>query len=303
MKLSKEIQELEHRYKTESKREHLLDQILLNLPYDHPKKIIYVIEATKRFPTSSLCQTPLVHFDVTLFKDEHAELESIWLNHFTEQAHEASIALGIANFYTQTDMKKATSILEGFLQHTPSSPEVWIDLGRYESTPSKRLRYFLKAKEKGSNHPNLKVWLARTAIESDDIELANEYAKELVQLAKKAENSDLNSLGWREKSELKSDMSHGKHWGHTVMGQIAIKSGNVKEAEEHLKLSAEVPSDCRLSSYGPSFSLAEQLANLGQWEPVKDYLKSCRSFWEDKRLDKWHDQLSNKELPDFLENP
>jgi hypothetical protein len=71
---------------------------------------------------------------------------------------------------------------------------------------------------------------------------------------------------------------HRKHWAHTTLGVMAARRGDVAEARVHLRESAAVGSDYRLSSYGPSFLLVRELCTVGEWNSVADYLEACAVF-------------------------
>lgn len=90
-----------------------------------------------------------------------------------------------------------------------------------------------------------------------------------------------------------------KHWGHTVMGHVALHRDDLSSAVDHLRHSGDVVSDPRLSSYGPCFTLAKELCIRGAWSEVASYLQACESFWEDERLPIWRDQVECQELPSF----
>ena len=98
-----------------------------------------------------------------------------------------------------------------------------------------------------------------------------------------------------------TDHAHRKHWAHTTLGVIAARRGNVAEARAHLRESAAVVGDHRLSSYGPSFLLARELCTLGEWNAVADYLEACAAFWNPEPLRGWVQQLREREMPEFFE--
>ena len=115
-----------------------------------------------------------------------------------------------------------------------------------------------------------------------DAFLSGEYTKaeraagELMQLVNEARARFGERLDWldegralwrRAKETTGSDDAAGeltdaiaqhayrKHWGHTVLGLLACRSGDLDTAVGHLLASAEVRPDYRLSSYGPSLDL------------------------------------------------
>jgi hypothetical protein len=85
-----------------------------------------------------------------------------------------------------------------------------------------------------------------------------------------------------------------------VLGHVALKQGVLRTAIDHLRESGAVVGDHRLSSYGPSFTLAKELCIEGAWSEVEAYLRACEWFWKDDRLKVWLDQVECRELPDFI---
>ena len=98
--------------------------------------------------------------------------------------------------------------------------------------------------------------------------------------------------------------NHGNaiHAGHTVLGLLALRDGDVVAAAEELKKSGETPGSPQLGSFGPSMHLAKELLKLGQFEPVREYFRQCRKFWKmgDTWLDLWNKKIDAGEVPNFF---
>jgi hypothetical protein len=58
-----------------------------------------------------------------------------------------------------------------------------------------------------------------------------------------------------------------------------LHKGDIQAVLGHLRESGAVAGDCRISSYGPSFTLAKEICALGEWVHVAEYLRACESFW------------------------
>lgn len=54
-----------------------------------------------------------------------------------------------------------------------------------------------------------------------------------------------------------------------------------------------------MTSYGPSMILTRELCENGRWGVVADYLKDCKSFWSNKSIDGWIDDVENERMPTF----
>jgi hypothetical protein len=115
----------------------------------------------------------------------------------------------------------------------------------------------------------------------------------------KGASHDGNEVATRSLVQDISAYAFHKHWGHTALGILALRDGHSDQAAEHLLESAAVPSDHRLSSYGPSFKLADELCALGRWSDVAKYLDACAAFWDAERLQVLRAEVQLGRRPDF----
>jgi hypothetical protein len=164
------------------------------------------------------------------------------------------------------------------------------------------------------------VWIARAAIEVGDIVRAEATANELLALNVALRQAHGDALEWTEQREelwdraleatgsrkqasrVVSDISthaYQKHWAHTTLGLVALRRGDTSEAVKHLRSSSEVRDEPRLSSYGPSFQLAEELCRLGEWSAVTDFLRECERFWDVEVLRALRNDVEQCRVPDF----
>jgi tetratricopeptide (TPR) repeat protein len=321
----KKIEELKKKILANPEKASLYDELLWIYfdqasMYNDPSRIDHILECIKRFPREKMCRTPFVHIDPKLSPDGFQQVEIEWKRLLAENPEDPLIALGAANFYCPKNVERAKDILRQILDNDSNKAEVWLDLGRYTYDPHERLDCFLTAQKNGAKQPNLIVWIASAAVEACDYQTAEEYAITLLDLVDIARNEYGNKLDWNEKggalfekalqdtgnwskarklvNEISAHAYH-KHWGHTVLGHVSLHKGDLQAALCHLRESGEVVSDCRLSSYGPSLTLAKKICALGEWAHVAEYLKACESFWDDERLPIWVSMVESKKIPDF----
>jgi tetratricopeptide (TPR) repeat protein len=322
---NKKIEELKKKILSNPEVASLYDELLWiyfdqESMYNDPNRIDHILACIKRFPREKMCRTPFVNIDPKLSPDGFQKVEIVWKRLLAENPEDHLIALGAANFYCTKDIEIAKDILEKILNKDSNLPEVWLHLGRYSNDPQKRLNCFIEAEKKGAKQPNLLVWIASSAIEACDYQTAEEYAIKLLDLVANARNEYGDKLDWNEKggalfhkalqdSGNRSDASklvneitahaYHKHWGHTVFGHVSLHKGDLQAALCHLRESGAVVGDHRLSSYGPSFTLAKEICSLGEWAHVAEYLKECESFWDDERLPIWVSMVESHKMPDF----
>lgn len=132
--------------------------------------------------------------------------------------------------------------------------------------------------------------LIRMAFEANKPEKAHRYAKQLLNLAKKAPNAP----PW----------GNALHHGHTALGRLALQAGNIQSAKEYLLRAGETPGSPQLDSYGPNTVLASELLQAGERDAVLEYFALCSRFWKmgDKKLARWSAQIRLGENPDFGRN-
>lgn len=93
------------------------------------------------------------------------------------------------------------------------------------------------------------------------------------------------------------------HAAFTYRGLAALEAGDVAQAKAQLLLSIGVPNNGVLMSFGPNMLLARDLAKLGHFEIVLQYLALAKKkWWWPLRLifsRGWEKALRNGEIPSF----
>lgn len=94
------------------------------------------------------------------------------------------------------------------------------------------------------------------------------------------------------------------HHGHLILGHVALRQGDAKEAGRELLLAGNSPGSPQLSSFGPNMSLARDLLIAGETRVVLIYLDLVERFWNDRngRLDYWKRLIRSGHQPDFGAN-
>ena len=76
---------------------------------------------------------------------------------------------------------------------------------------------------------------------------------------------------------------------NVVLGRIALAEGDVDEAARYLLAAGWTTGSPVLGSFGPDMTLAEGLLAAGKRDTVREFLESCKAFWDSgqSELDAW----------------
>ncbi len=138
---------------------------------------------------------------------------------------------------------------------------------------------------KESRRLSLPRW-ASDAVNADDLDRAHAYAAEM----------------------LKTGDSDDSHHAHTILGRIALRKGDIKEARAQLLASVHVSGTPVLKSFGPNMMLAKELLNNGESKTVLEYFTLCGEFWAypdqkpHEELVNWRKEVQTGKTPDFGAN-
>ena len=92
--------------------------------------------------------------------------------------------------------------------------------------------------------------------------------------------------------------------GHTVLGLLALRRGDIENAIDELRASADQRGSPQLDSFGPTMRLAKALLELGKAEEVIAFLHQCLSFWKmgSDWVQVWEKKIRRGAMPNFLMN-
>ena len=125
--------------------------------------------------------------------------------------------------------------------------------------------------------------LAKAALAADEMEKAVAYARE--------------GLGPGSDGQSTFDCN-------MVLGEVALRNGNVAEAAQYLIASGKSSGSPALDSFGPNMSLAKALLEKGQVDVVLKFFDLCKAFWTDhaQLLDRWSETVRKGGVPNFGAN-
>jgi len=125
--------------------------------------------------------------------------------------------------------------------------------------------------------------LAKAALAADEVEKAVAYARE--------------GLGPGSNGQSTFDCN-------MVLGEVALRNGNVAEAAQYLIASGKSSGSPALDSFGPNMSLAKALLEKGEVDVVLKFFDLCKAFWTGhaQLLDGWSETVRKGGIPNFGAN-
>jgi hypothetical protein len=169
------------------------------------------------------------------------------------------------------------------LRLTPAQGETRRNLGALASAQFE-LAYKLTSDDLAKRY--LLIALAKSAFEAGEIEQAGSWAVQLLS------QGNADSKDWNYGNAI--------HQGHIILGRIALLSGNLGEAKEHLIAAGDTPGSPQLNSFGPNMTLAKELLEKGERDAVIRYFQLCANFWKKhSELDGWTATVRGGGIPNF----
>lgn len=290
--------------------------------YQHPRRVELILDYLSRFPRSSAAKSAMVHPDPVTAPDGFKAIETLWLELREDDASDVDLAIGHAALVANDDRSRFAEILRNAITLIPNNACLWTELGRVAPEPLQQLEALKTARALGSDQPNLVVWIGRAAVDAGRADDFYEVGCELISRAKQTRANVHSPIGWEDRGrsawtriraalehspdrqeliDALSEYANDTHWGHTFLGLVAAQRGQLSEAGKHLESSAAIWAEPRISSYGPSFVLANKLSELGMWKDVERFLIACKDLCNDEILDDWIEEIRNERTPDFDE--
>src|SRR5262249_46521360 len=103
------------------------------------------------------------------------------------------------------------------------------------------------------------------------------------------------------KIHLRSKDRTAPQRANTILGRIALRSGDVAEAKQYLLASSGPEAAADVSLSGPTMVLAKELLERGERDVVLEYVQNCESLWPrgENVLEIWIADIKNGKTPNF----
>ncbi len=305
---------------SEAARENLLEALSADPErFDDPRRFEQIDWFIQHHPRHPLCTTPFMRVNPERTPGEYGKLKARWLALLGNSPADPQLVRGAAAFVAAESLDESQRLLKAALAEEPDDAKLWVDLGRMSEDPRERLAAFEKARDAGETLPNLLVWIAISSFVAGEYAKAEGAAAELMQRVddtrarfgdrldwpergvefwKRARETCANDAAASELVDAHAEHAYRKHWANTVLGLLACHNDDLDRAISHLRASAEVRPDYRLSSYGPSLDLVREVCARGLWQEALEFLRVWEETWDDPRLREWITSVEERRLPD-----
>ncbi len=275
--------------------------------FEHPEEqatrqghVFWIIENA---PGSGFAGSVGMEMDAILEPDAYQEASRLWQKHVESPSCEAAVLGNAASYFLLHDESRAQEYYRRAKALEPESPQ-WPRklsalmrlemLGKSGEERAGLAKEALQLREESvsldSSHRSRFFALdelAELSFEAGEWPKAQAYSTELLEQATSPETGEVDG--------------RAVHVGHTVLGRLALRDGDVEEAKRRLLEAGAAPGSVSLGSAGPSMWLAKELLEAGERDVVLEYLGRCTRFWKrDKgRLDQWAKDIREGRPPDF----
>ncbi|MFV1965372.1 MAG: tetratricopeptide repeat protein, partial [Pirellulaceae bacterium] len=276
--------------------------------------LLWIIE---NYPGAAIAGQPEVMLLLQLEKENYQKAKVLWLKQVDKHKDRATVFGNAAKFFQISDRELAESLLSKARTLEPNTSQWARELGllyrlsagvgiqrsaeKRKELSAKALKQFedaLKAMKTESESEGaskammaelgrfaLLGYVAVAALDAGELKKAEAYATEMLTIA----------------ASHKSDWNYGNavHHGNLVLGRLALASGNLAKAKQHLIEAGKTPGSPQLNSFGPNMTLAKELLEKGEKEIVLEFFQLCSKFWERDRLKQWADDVEKGRVPKF----
>jgi hypothetical protein len=256
-------------------------------------------------PESENAGSPFAGLDPHLEPEAYDLGRQSWLKLVTERPGQPRILRNAARFFMRGDPAIATDILARGARLEPSEPWWSLRLAELDWRAARAERSENRstmAARAAGRYDEVLGGTGRDADAVSDFDLARAAEAALAAGQDEAARRHATRLLDRvEASPNKGEHGYAIHEGNRILGQLALRSGDVEAAKSRLILAGRTPGSPALNTFGPSLDLANLLLVRGEQNAVIEYLQSCSRFWKPgtAAIEAWVQEIRSGKVPDL----
>jgi tetratricopeptide (TPR) repeat protein len=225
--------------------------------------------------------------------DGNAQILVLWNRNLESHGDELAVLKDAEKFFFGKDPEEADQLIHRIAQKEPNDkqwPGELAELYRMSGIPGRYIED-PAARAIESYRRVLELTHNVTARES----LAGDMAQALFKVGDLAGAAELAKIHLRSKDRTALQRSN------TILGRVALRSGDVGGAKQYLLDSSSPLAEKDVSISGPTLVLAKELLQQGERDTVLQYLDNCLSLWPrgEGVLQLWIADIKNGRTPNF----
>ncbi|MEJ5167083.1 MAG: hypothetical protein WHV67_08675, partial [Thermoanaerobaculia bacterium] len=225
------------------------------------ENVLWVI---KNKPESQLAGMPQCELNPHIDGEIYEEGKKLWLENIEKFKENKKVLENAGNYFMVYDKEIAEGLFKKLQEIAPENPIYYEKLGHLYSL--KMIGKKGKEREEISKKALLQYEIAYSfANEIQKFHILEEMAKLSFEAneIEKAKKYSMELLDKKEGKEGKWFYGNAIHYGNIVLGKIALKENKKEEAKKYLIEAGKTPGSPQLNSFGPDFTLAEELLEAG----------------------------------------
>jgi hypothetical protein len=259
---------------------------------DHVRLRTHVLWMIENHPEHAATAEPALR-DLPDDPDGNVEILKLWTKNMESKGDDFNVLKNAEKFFFSKDPAEAERILHRLYEKDPANRE-W---------PNELCHLYTMFGIPGEQNTDA----AKTASEaySRVLDMTRDPRSRLSLAGDMAEADfkagNLVGAATLARIYLESSDRFATQRANTILGRVALRSGDTAGAKQYLLDSAKPSAALNISLSGPMLVLAKELLEKGQNEVVVEYLRDCISMWPhgEEVLHIWIDDIQNGRKPDF----
>jgi tetratricopeptide (TPR) repeat protein len=224
--------------------------------------------------------------------DGNLQITALWKKHLESHQDDIAVLKNAEKFFFGKDPAEADRLIHRIAEKEPTNqewPNELAQLYRMFGIPGEQFDAKQRADE------SYKRVLALTR----NIQARESLAGEMAQAAFKM--GDFPGAAEYAKIQLSGKDHSAPQRANTILGRVALRSGDVSSAKQFLLDSSKPEAAKDISISGPMMILAKELLERGERDIVLQYLDNCLTLWPrgENVLQVWIDEIRNGKKPNF----
>jgi tetratricopeptide (TPR) repeat protein len=225
--------------------------------------------------------------------DGNQQILALWRKHIESRGNDLDVVKNAEKFFFGKDPAEADRLIHRLSELEPGNRE-WANelaqLYRMFGIPGERID---DPSQRASEAHKRVLALTRNPAAREA--LAGDMAEAAFKVG------DFAAAAQLAKIHLQGNDRTAPQRANTILGRVALRSGDVSRAKQYLMDSSRPEAARDISLTGPTMVLAKELLEQGEQEAVLQYLDNCLSLWPRREdvLQMWIADIKSGKMPKF----